>query len=126
MRRARATQIIERLIAEANAINADDRMFCTIKRISVFGSYLTDKPVLGDLDIGVRLVTLPGAHTETSLRTFLRDFPPPRHIARDYMSRVFWPQTFVWRRLRVGRNISFHDQDEVEGEGYMHHVIFED
>jgi hypothetical protein len=126
MRRARADRIIEKIIAEAGAINADDRMLWRVSRVSVFGSYLTDKPMLGDLDIGLRLVMQPGGVDADKGALFRAQFPPPEHIRRDWFGRLCWPETYVRRRLRVGRNISLHDQDEVETEGYEHRVMFDD
>lgn len=51
--RARADKMVAELPARAEAMNADPRYMHLISRIAVFGSYLTDKPTLGDLDTAI-------------------------------------------------------------------------
>lgn len=120
--------MLQTLIAVAQDINDDVTMLWRVEVLSVFGSYLTDKAVLGDLDIGVRLLNASRNRNEDipeARERFFERYPPPAYIRRDFFSRLVWPETFVRRRLRVGRNISFHEQSEVECEGYPHRIFFE-
>ena len=126
MRLARADEIVAKLVAEAQAINADDHMLWRVALISVFGSYLGDKPVLGDLDIGLSLVARPHAMNEDEIAVFRALYPAPRHIVASWFGPLTWSETYVRRRLRVGRNISFHDQSEIDHEEYPHLVLFSD
>lgn len=117
MKRERADRVIAAMLEAAAAINADPRMMHWVTRLSVFGSYLTDKPVLGDLDVAFELKGRwrgkEDAGYNEMRKRFLMDFPPPDSIASDFMARLFWPGQVVVRRLRVGRNISFHEHSEL-------------
>lgn len=51
--RARADQLVAELLDRADALNARDDLLYRITKIDVFGSYLTDEPDLGDIDLVV-------------------------------------------------------------------------
>jgi len=53
--RAKASELLHDLIERAKSINENPEFVFFVKRIEVFGSYLTDKEMLGDLDVGVKL-----------------------------------------------------------------------
>ncbi len=54
--RSEAERLLKLVIAKAQFINAHPQEFpYGIKTMVVFGSYLTDKPVLGDLDIAIEV-----------------------------------------------------------------------
>src|SRR6185503_5583585 len=49
--RKTADELIRKICATAERINADKNMSRVIVKLTVFGSYLSDKEKLGDLDI---------------------------------------------------------------------------
>ena len=54
--RAEAERLLERVLDVARSINANPAQHeCTVLCIVVFGSFLGDKPLLGDLDLGVAI-----------------------------------------------------------------------
>jgi hypothetical protein len=53
--RQRANVLVADVLRRADEINADDEMIYRVKEIYVFGSYLTDSPDLGDVDLCVTL-----------------------------------------------------------------------
>ena len=53
--RAKANELLQNLIERAKSINENPEFVFFVQRIEVFGSYLTDKELLGDLDVGVKL-----------------------------------------------------------------------
>lgn len=53
--RAKASELLQDLIERAKSINENPEFVFYVERIEVFGSYLTDKELLGDLDVGVKL-----------------------------------------------------------------------
>jgi hypothetical protein len=55
LRRAAADALMAKLVARCAAANGEPRFAHWVARLSVFGSYLTDVPLLGDLDIVVDL-----------------------------------------------------------------------
>jgi hypothetical protein len=129
VRRERAERLIAALVVEAAQINSDPLPWYEITKLSVFGSYLSSKPVLGDLDIAVR--TTPRWRSESggftrAWQSFPSDCPAPSTIARDPLSIIHWPRLYVLKRLkRVGRGISLHSQEELDSCGFEHKVIFE-
>jgi predicted nucleotidyltransferase len=53
--RSKAEQALQGLLARVRQVNADDYWLYRVKRVVVFGSYLSNKPVLGDVDVAVEL-----------------------------------------------------------------------
>ena len=53
--RTKANELLQSLIERAKSINENPEFVFFVQRIEVFGSYLTDKEFLGDLDVGVKL-----------------------------------------------------------------------
>ena len=129
VKRSRADQMITALVIEAQKINADPLPWYEITKLSVFGSYLSSKPVLGDLDIAVR--TTPRWKPDSdgfarAWRCFPSDCPAPNSIARDQLSFIHWPRLYVLKRLKqVGRGISLHSQHDLDSCGFVFKVIFE-
>ncbi|MCB2062378.1 MAG: hypothetical protein KDE25_02785 [Novosphingobium sp.] len=129
VKRERADRMIAALVIEAEKINADPLPWYDVTKLSVFGSYLSAKPVLGDLDIAVR--TTPrwqpnsGGFTR-AWQTFPSDCPAPKTIARDQLSIIHWPRLYVLKRLKqVGRGINIHSQHDLDSCGFEFEVIFE-
>jgi hypothetical protein len=54
--RAKAKTIVERMLKRAEAINADSDLIYWIAELRAFGSFITDAPDLGDIDIAVSLM----------------------------------------------------------------------
>ena len=125
VRRERADRLIAQMITEAEAINADATMIHTVTLLAVFGSYLTDKEVLGDLDVAIQFKGrwTPDDFDERK-RQFAIDHPMPPSTRRDYSGRMFWPETKLRRRIKVGRGISLHDFSELEILGCPFRVVF--
>jgi hypothetical protein len=129
VRRERADRLLTALVIEAQRINNDPLPWYNVTRLSVFGSYLSSKPVLGDLDIAVRTSPrwFPGSDGFTrAWQDFPSDCPPPKELARDQLSMIHWPRLYVLKRLkRIGRGISLHSQEDLDSCGLEHRVIFE-
>ena len=125
VRRERADKLIQQMIAEAEVINSDPTMMYRVAVLAVFGSYLTEKSVLGDLDIALGLKMLWTPETYDDCREILTAaYPMPKSVAADFMERLGWPETVVRRRLKVGRGISLHDFSELTVLGCPYQVVF--
>lgn len=114
--RADAEALLEKVIAKASAVNAGGSgRFRKIRCVVVFGSFLRNVPVLGDLDIGVAL-----------------DSTDERQIERDGLSLEEWlrqsrtldRKTYSALRLRKPQYISIHAFDEVIRLKTPYRVIF--
>lgn len=121
--RARADAMVQEIRRVARGINADPELMHSVARVAVFGSYLGDKQVLGDLDIAVDLDPRWG-HGEWDewYGCFMEEHPAPRYY--DYIARLGWPESFVLRMLKVGRGISLHPFSDLEACGFEHRIIF--
>lgn len=114
--RDEATDLLSRLVEKAAWVNArpdayDHRIACVV----VFGSYLTDKPHLGDLDIAVELEELPDRGRRRKgegLDAWLRRGQAARNRARRAL------------RLRQPKKISVHALDEVLNLKTPFRVVF--
>lgn len=128
VRRERADRMIVALAKEAVRINHDPLPWYDVTRLSVFGSYLSDKAVLGDLDIAVRVTPRwePGGDGfARAWRTFPDVCPPPASM-RDQLDLIHWPRTYVFARFkRVGKGLSLHGQEDLDSCGFEHCVFFE-
>lgn len=125
VRRERADKLIQQMIAAAEAINADPAMMHRVTVLAVFGSYLTDKAVLGDLDMayGFKALWTPETYDERR-KGLVAVYPFPKSVASDFAQRLFWPERLMRRRLKVGRGISLHDFSELALLGCPYRIIF--
>ena len=53
--RQKAIQLLDDLIKRAETINSNNELVYFVESISVFGSFLSEKESLGDLDVGIKL-----------------------------------------------------------------------
>lgn len=113
--RADAETLLRKVIDKANLMNSDPQKYgCRVTCLVVFGSYLTDKAVLGDLDIGVEIQEIRGS--EQSVRTNIRKLlmggstPQSRAVAA--------------LRLRKPKQISVHQLEEVLRLETPYRVVF--
>jgi predicted nucleotidyltransferase len=122
--RRKADELLEKVIQRAFEVNSapDTEFLHTIKRIAVFGSYLTDKEKLGDLDIAVDL------ENRWTFGTFDEKLKNLSGLdQKSYFERLFWPETKLWRFLKQrSTGISLHEWRDIEKGGYRHKIVFEE
>jgi hypothetical protein len=99
--RAEAARLLSRVVVRASEINLDPVRFpFAVRRLLVFGSYLTDRGILGDLDIGVELLLVRPASD-------LADERPEWRL-------IHWAnRTHVALQVRKPKLVSIHDISEV-------------
>jgi hypothetical protein len=128
VKRERADRMLEAIVSESQRINNDPLPWYDVTRISVFGSYLSLKPVLGDLDIAIR--TTPRWLPETdgfrrAWQTFPSTCPAPVNIARSQLELIHWPRLYILKCLkRLGRGISLHSQEDLDSCGFEHCIVY--
>jgi predicted nucleotidyltransferase len=116
LKRQTADHFVELIRERAEEVNRGPYAY-RVKRIEVFGSYLTDKQDLGDLDV---LVTLRPRYAEQSQFEALAE--DRRRAAEQagrafplHLNRIYWPTEEVHRALRRrNRTISIHHDTERE------------
>jgi hypothetical protein len=107
--RKQADVLVAEVCERARAINAGDYAH-RIVRLEVFGSYLTDKDPLGDLDL---MVTLAPAYDDLAQQRNAEDRARAGRTFRNLIEDVYWPKEEVHRALKNRkRAISIHDASE--------------
>lgn len=118
--RHEAEALLARVVAAAQEINADPTTYGHVVRgLVVFGSFLTDKAVLGDLDFGVDMQLLPAA--DKAIRDRFHDWQYlDAWKAEDRLKR----RAYSKLRLRKPQQISLHAFEEVKRLGTPYRVLF--
>jgi hypothetical protein len=104
------------MLKRAAAINADPALLYRVTRIEAFGSYITDAPVLGDIDVAL---TLEYRHEHGDIVTANRQrFLLSGRQSGSYIDRLHFGYAEVWRLLKA-RNpyLSLHTHNHVEQLG---------
>jgi hypothetical protein len=114
--RQKAEQLLNELIERAKQINVSDELLYYVEKIKVFGSYLSDKNTLGDLDVAVKLIR------KYDGDRFMKENQKRVHQAiqegrrfANYVDQVYWPQREVMLLLKTKKKgLSLHDEDNDE------------
>ena len=107
--RAHCDDLISTLIQRASSVNEGSEFAFIVERVTVFGSYLTDKERLGDLDV---VVELKRRFADQALQEDAekKRIGARRTRPRDIADQIFWPQNEVNRFLkRRSTAFSFHE-----------------
>jgi hypothetical protein len=94
-------------IERAREVNTSDQYLYRVKRVVLFGSMLTDQPLVGDVDLAV-LLAIRAGDTEMQ-RADEEDFIK-RAKARGMsfstsIEQLAYPQTVVWKHLKARSRI---------------------
>lgn len=114
--REKATQLLNELIDRAKAINANEELVFIVESIKVFGSYLTDKEVLGDLDVGFKLVRRyhNDQFTQKSDKRTKLAIENGR-VFSNWTDKLCWSETEILLMLKnKQRGLSLHNEDSDE------------
>lgn len=130
MSRTQADKLVEQVLEAARNINADPSQHFDIAQLSLYGSYLSDTPDLGDLDVAFEMKrrqfpeekdTLDGRDTprRARARRFEAKHPAPasqsiRHLAWYNYS---WDRIVPLRMLRVSRLVSLTEMYRLDSLG---------
>jgi predicted transcriptional regulator len=112
--RQKATQLLNDLIKRAEVINANKDLVYFVERIKVFGSYLSDKGTLGDLDVGFKLSSKNNGIDFTSLNQ-KRIFQAKTNgkIFKSFIDELYWPYREIELMLKnKQRSLSLHNEEK--------------
>ena len=111
--REKANQLLDELIHRAKAINANSELIYFVESIKVFGSYLSDKETLGDLDIGIKLgrnYEHDQFHEQNQLR--IDQAKTKGRQFSNICDELGWPYREVMLMLKARqRGLSLHDEE---------------
>jgi len=114
--RQKADELLNDLIERAKTINANDDLVYVVERIKVFGSYLSNKELLGDLDVAVKLTRKYEGidFTNRNQKRIITASQNGRKFS-SYMDQISFPHTEVMLMLKTKKKgLSLHDEDTDE------------
>jgi predicted nucleotidyltransferase len=109
--RKTARRKLDEFLDRVREVNRDDRLVYRVRRVVVFGSYLTEQERINDIDVAVELEKrYAGAEDRAARQARIREANAAGRQFATYMDTIFWPQTEVLLRLKArSRAISLHD-----------------
>ncbi len=111
--RRTADRLIEEFLTRVNEINAcNDYAFC-VTQVIIFGSYLSDSPTLGDVDLSIELSHRyddPQEHKRNREERIQHALQEGRNFP-TFLHKLSWPEQEVWHILKGrSRGLSLHDE----------------
>jgi hypothetical protein len=111
--RQKATKLLNELIERAKTINSNDELAYVVESIKVFGSYLSDNDLLGDLDVGYKLIRR-YTGDEFSVHNQKRiDYAKSTGKSfSSFVDEIFWPHKEVMLMLKNRqKGLSLHNEE---------------
>lgn len=113
--RKKADELIRDLIQRADQINASNEFLYKVTRLEIFGSYLTDKGKLGDIDIAVKLDFKNENEDLTTRAKKLIEQSRDAPSSFQGWASAFWASEKVMRALKARHtSFSFHSTEELD------------
>jgi hypothetical protein len=127
--RKTAERLVEEFLARVREINAGDYAY-RVRRVIVFGSFLSDSPDLGDVDLSIELVDPYRGSDERKAAHEARIEAALQAGRRfgDYYQRLFWPKQEGWLKLKHrSPSLSLHneEQEQVRSRAIPSRIIFD-
>jgi hypothetical protein len=109
--RAAADRLVQEAVARVEAINASPEFAYGVRKLIVFGSYLTEVAELGDVDLALELVPR-FADKDRQAEAEHRRVEEARRSGkrlRSFLDRLAWPREEIFKEVKGGRMaISLH------------------
>lgn len=118
--RKAALALVPLIIDRAHQVNNNALMKHRIGRVALFGSVMTDKKILGDLDVGVEVIE---RDRPFCMDAFLARYPIPSHAPG--LDRLFWPAVVAKCTLRVHSSVQTSFWPVVMKSGGPYKMIFD-
>jgi DNA-binding MarR family transcriptional regulator len=112
--RPKADRIVSDLLARVEDVNARDDLTHFVGEVRAFGSYTTDAPEVGDIDLAISLVAKPPPSGKKFTEWHLERARQSGRVFGSYIDELFFSQNEV-RRLIKGRNqyVSIHPMSDL-------------
>jgi predicted nucleotidyltransferase len=115
--RAKANILLEELLDRVNEVNNNEGYVYKIESVKVFGSYLSEKEMIGDLDVAIKI------ERKVNGDEFMNMNQKRIQLAKEkgrqfsnYVDEIFWPRREVLMHLstrKKGLSIHVEGEDEV-------------
>jgi hypothetical protein len=114
--RSTANRVVDEFLSRVSQANQDSRYLYRITAVLVWGSYLSERENLGDVDFAIELTprsTDDGWFTKMYREKISEAYAQGRRF-RNLTEEYLWPRTEVWMFLRNrSRSISIHELQEL-------------
>jgi len=112
--RPKADRIVSDLLARVEDVNARDDLTHFVGEVWAFGSYITDAPEIGDIDLAVSLVAKPPPSGKKFIEWHLQRARQSGRTFGSYIDMLFYSQKEVHRLIK-GRNqyVSIHPMSDL-------------
>jgi predicted nucleotidyltransferase len=119
--REKAEALLRSFLARVASINERDELTHKVTGVRVFGSYLTDKADLGDIDLAVAIKARRKSHVKESIERANQS----GKTIRSFVDRITFGRSEVRKLLKDGSPyLSIHEFDEVDELGIPYKVLF--
>ena len=119
--REKAEALLQSFLVRVISINERDELTHKVTGVRVFGSYLTDKADLGDIDLAVAIKARRESHVKESVERANQSV----RAVRSFLDRITFGRSEVRKLLKGGsRYLSIHEFDEVDELGIPYKVLF--
>lgn len=111
IKRATADRLISEVIRVATCVNTDRDYFFRVTKLLVFGSYLTDCPTLGDVDLAVELEPwVAGSDRDSdAVLAYANQAEDAGRRFSSMFERLYWPTEEIHRALKgSSKAVSIH------------------
>lgn len=111
--REKANHMLRELIERAEKINSNPDFACCVSKLSVFGSFLSDKEQLGDLDVFYKISRRyeTEKYNEVSNQSYQKELAKGRQF-NSMIDEYLWPYKEVLLLLKSRKkSLSLHDEE---------------
>jgi len=127
--RKTADSILLKFMERVNEVNTNDTFAYRVEKVMVFGSYLSDKERLNDIDLAIKLVSKEKDQEKRRQRDQerIRIAQKAGRSFSNIVNEIFWPMTEVRLFLKNrSHSISLHDTEDPILKQTKYKVIYED
>ena len=119
--REKAEALLQSFLVRVISINERDELTHKVTGARVFGSYLTDKADLGDIDLAVAIKPRRQSHVKESVERANQS----GRAVRSFLDRITFGRSEVRKLLKGGSPyLSIHEFDEVDELEIPYKVLF--
>jgi len=128
IKRNTAEQKLLELMERVNKVNRDNYFLYRIKKVVVFGSYLSNKDRLNDIDVAVEVA--PKFDKDEQIRRNeerVKKFEEKGRHFSTFLDRLFYPELEVMKYLKSrSRAISLHRTEDLILEQVEKKILYDD
>lgn len=113
--RAKADLLLAELLERVEKVNNNIDLVYKVENVKVFGSYLSDQEILGDIDVAVKLEKkVTGEEFKSKSEERIKLAYKNGRVFSNFIDQLYWPYREVMLQLGTRKKgLSLHEEDEV-------------